>query len=78
MVALGVLCEGISFVWNFRLIALAGSLIASTVIYFVPVVAITISVVFTSEELTWFQLAGCSVVLLGAAVGQGRLKFKTR
>lgn len=78
MVALGILCTGISFVWNFRLIALAGSLIASTVIYFVPIVAITISVVFTSEELTWFELVGCGVVLLGAAVGQGRLRLKSR
>jgi drug/metabolite transporter (DMT)-like permease len=76
--ALGVLCTGISFVWNFKLISLAGSLVSSTVIYFVPVVAILISVIFTSETITWYQLVGCSTVLFGAAVSQGRLRRKTR
>ena len=77
ILALGVLCTGISFVWNFKLIFLAGSLVSSTVIYFVPVVAILISVIFTSETITWYQLVGCSTVLLGAAVSQGRLRHKT-
>ena len=77
ILALGVLCTGISFVWNFKLISLAGSLVSSTVIYFVPVVAILISVIFTSETITWYQLVGCSTVLLGAAVSQGRLRHKT-
>jgi len=78
ILALGVLCTGISFVWNFKLISLAGSLVSSTVIYFVPVVAILISVIFTSETITWYQLVGCSTVLFGAAVSQGRLRRKTR
>ena len=78
ILGLGVLCTGISFVWNFKLISLAGSLVSSTVIYFVPVVAILISVIFTSETITWYQLVGCSTVLFGAAVSQGRLRRKTR
>ena len=59
--------------WNFRVIAAAGSSIASTVTYLTPVVAVIAGVIFLMSPLTWYEPVGGAVVLLGAAIGQGRL-----
>ncbi len=71
--ALGVFGSGFAFMWNFRVIELAGSSRASTVTYFTPVVAMVVGVLFLHESLTWFEPVGVVVVLLGAAIGNGQL-----
>lgn len=74
VVGLGVFSSGLAFMWNFRVIGAAGSSVASTVTYLTPVVAVLVGVTFLHEPLTWFEPVGGLVVLLGAAIGQGRLR----
>lgn len=71
---LGVFGSGFAFMWNFRVIDAVGSSVASTVTYLTPVVAVVVGTVFLHEQLTWFEPVGGAVVLLGAAIGQGRLR----
>jgi drug/metabolite transporter (DMT)-like permease len=75
VLALGIFGSGFAFMWNFRVIAAAGSSIASTVTYLTPVVAVVVGVIFLREPLTWFEPVGGAIVLLGAAIGQGRLRL---
>ena len=77
VVALGVFGSGFAFMWNFRVIAAAGSSIASTVTYLSPVVAVIVGVIFLHESLAWFEPVGGLIVLLGAAIGQGRFLRRT-
>lgn len=72
IIALGAFGSGLAYMWNFRIIAGAGSSIASTVTYLTPVVAVIVGVGFLHESLSWFEPVGGVIVLLGAAIGQGR------
>jgi drug/metabolite transporter (DMT)-like permease len=73
MLALGVFGSGFAYIWNFRLIKEAGSAIASTVTYITPVVAVLMGLIFLGEPLTWNEILGGAVVVLGAAISQNRL-----
>jgi drug/metabolite transporter (DMT)-like permease len=75
MLTLGILGTGYAYIWNFRILAAAGSAIASSVTYVTPVVAVIVGVLFLSESVTWNEPIGGVIVLLGAAVGQGRIKI---
>ncbi len=75
---LGVFGSGFAYMWNFRVIADAGSSIASTVTYLTPVIAVVAGIIFLNESLTWFEPVGGAIVLLGAAIGQGRLRRRLR
>ncbi len=72
VLGLGIFGSGLAYVWNFRVLAAAGSAIASTVTYLTPVVAVVVGILFLHEPLSWFEPVGGAVVLVGAAVGQGR------
>ena len=74
MLALGMVGTGFAYAWNFHVIAVAGSSTASTVTYISPVVATLVGVLFLGEPLSWNEPVGGMVVLLGAAIGQGRLR----
>jgi drug/metabolite transporter (DMT)-like permease len=76
--ALGIFGSGFAYMWNFRVMAAAGSAIASTVTYLTPVVAVIAGVIFLNEPITWFEPVGGAVVLLGAAIGQGRIRLRLR
>jgi len=73
MVTLGVLGTGFAYIWYYRLMALAGSAIANSVTYMSPVVAVLAGTILLHETTTWNQLLGGVVVILGAAISQGRL-----
>jgi drug/metabolite transporter (DMT)-like permease len=75
VLALGVFGSGFAFMWNYRVIAAAGSSVASTVTYLTPVVAVVVGVIFLSEPLTWFEPLGGAIVLFGVAIGQGRIRL---
>jgi drug/metabolite transporter (DMT)-like permease len=75
MIALGVFGSGFAYIWNFKIMAIAGSAIASSVTYLTPVVAVIVGVVFLQEELFWYEPLGALIVLLGAAIGQNRIKL---
>jgi len=75
MVALGVFGSGFAYLWNFRVMELAGSAISSSVTYLTPVVAVIVGVIFLSEKISWNEPVGALVVLLGAAIAQERIRL---
>ena len=78
MLALGILGSGIAYIWNFSIIAAAGSSIASSVTYLTPVVAIIVGWVFLGEVLSWYEPVGALIVIIGAAISQGRFNRKVQ
>ena len=78
MLALGILGSGVAYIWNFSIIAAAGSSIASSVTYLTPVVAIIGGWVFLGEALSWFEPVGALLVIIGAATSQGRFNRKAQ
>jgi drug/metabolite transporter (DMT)-like permease len=75
MIALGVFGSGFAYLWNFRVMQIAGSAIASSVTYLTPVVAVVVGIIFLGEKITWNEPAGALVVLLGAAIAQERIRI---
>ncbi|CAB4785060.1 MAG: EamA family transporter [Actinobacteria bacterium] len=78
MIALGVFGSGFAYIWNFKIMEAAGSAIASTVTYVTPVVAVIVGIIFLGEGVTWYEPVGAAIVLLGAAIGQQRIKIFNR
>lgn len=76
MFALGIFGSGFAYLWNFKVLHLAGPAIASSVTYLTPVVAVLVGMAFLSEKITWNEPVGALVVLLGAAIAQERIKLK--
>ena len=67
---------GFAYLWNLRVMEIAGSAIASSVTYLTPVVAVIVGIIFLGESITWNEPVGALVVLLGAAIAQERIAFK--
>ena len=78
MIALGVLGSGFAYIWLFKIMEAAGSAIASTVTYVTPVVAVIVGIIFLGENIFWHEPVGAAIVLLGAAIGQQRIKIFNR
>jgi drug/metabolite transporter (DMT)-like permease len=78
MVALGVFGSGFAYIWNFTIMRDAGSAIASSVTYVTPLVAVLVGFIFLSETLHWYEPAGAVIVLLGAAIAQGRIPLSRK
>ncbi|MEY4497236.1 MAG: hypothetical protein RLZZ364_541 [Actinomycetota bacterium] len=78
MIGLGVFGSGFAYLWNFRVMELAGSAIASSVTYLTPVVAVVMGILFLGEKITWNEPVGALVVLFGAAIAQERIKISKR
>ena len=74
MIALGVFGSGFAYLWNFKVMQIAGSAIASSVTYLTPVVAVIVGIIFLKEGITWNEPVGALVVLLGAAIAQERFR----
>jgi drug/metabolite transporter (DMT)-like permease len=77
MLALGIFGSGFAYLWNFKVMQIAGSAIASSVTYLTPVVAVIVGIIFLGERITWNEPMGAVVVLFGAAIAQERLKLST-
>jgi len=71
---LGVLGTGVAYVWNYRTIELAGSVVASSVTYITPVVAVIAGVLVLGDQLSPSQVAGGILIVLSALLVQGRLR----
>ena len=78
MFALGILGSGFAYIWNFSIIAAAGSSIASSVTYLTPVVAVFVGWLFLGEVIVWHEPVGALLVILGAAISQGRFNRKVQ
>ena len=75
MVVLGVFGSGFAYIWNFTIMRAAGSAIASSVTYVTPLVAVLVGFIFVNEIPHWYEPVGAVIVLLGAAIAQGRIKI---
>ena len=78
MLCLGVFGSGFAYIWNFRIIQEAGGLIASSVTFVTPVVAVIAGIIFLGEKITWYEPVGALIVLFGAAIAQERIKLFSR
>ena len=78
MIALGVFGSGFAYLWNFRVMEIAGSAISSSVTYLTPLVAVVAGIIFLGEKISWHEPVGALVVLFGAAVAQERIKLFKR
>jgi drug/metabolite transporter (DMT)-like permease len=78
MVALGVFGSGFAYIWNFIIMRDAGSAIASSVTYVTPLVAVLVGFIFLSEIPHWYEPVGALIVLLGAAIAQGRIPLSKK
>ena len=67
--------SGFAYIWNFQIIQSAGSAIASSVTFVTPIVAVLAGVIFLGESITWYEPVGAAIVILGAAIAQGRIKL---
>jgi drug/metabolite transporter (DMT)-like permease len=76
MLALGVFGSGFAYLWNFKVMEIAGSAIASSVTYLTPVVAVIVGIIFLGETITWNEPLGALVVLFGAAIAQERIALR--
>ena len=72
---LGVVGTGIAYILYYRVIEQAGSTIASSVTIVQPVVAVILGMLLLSEKLKWYEFVGGLVIIFGALVSQGRVKF---
>ena len=78
MVALGVFGSGFAYIWNFTIMRAAGSAIASSVTYVTPLVPVLVGFIFLSEIPHWYEPVGAAIVLLGAAIAQGRIPLSKK
>jgi drug/metabolite transporter (DMT)-like permease len=78
MIALGVFGSGFAYLWNFKVMEIAGSAISSSVTYLTPVVAVVAGIAFLGESISWHEPVGALVVLIGAAIAQERIKLAKR
>lgn len=72
LLGLGILGTGMAYVWNYRNIELAGSVIASSVTYITPVIAVILGVLFLRESLSVTQMVGGALVVVSALLVQER------
>lgn len=73
MLILGFIGTGLAYVAYYDLIHKVGSAIASSVTYITPLVGVLLGALLLNETITWNQPVGGLVILLGAAIAQGRL-----
>ena len=72
LVLLGVIGTGIAYVINYRIITDDGPVLASTVTYLLPVVAVILGALVLAEPITLQLAAGVAVVLAGVALPGAR------
>jgi drug/metabolite transporter (DMT)-like permease len=70
LLGLGALGTGVAYVLNFRIIDAAGSTIASTITYCIPVFAVVLGATVLGESVSWHEPVGGVVVLIGIAMAQ--------
>ena len=78
ILALGALGSGLAYVLNYSVIAATSSSTAASVTYLTPVVAVAVGLAILGESLTWYEPVGAAIILLGVAVGQGRIRLPAR
>lgn len=70
---LGIIGTGLAYVAYYDILDKVGSAIASSVTYITPLVGVLLGALLLGEHITWNQPVGGVVILLGAAIAQGRI-----
>lgn len=78
LLALGVIGTGLAYVLNYRIISDDGPVLASTVTYLLPVVAVVIGRLVLAEPITIQLAVGVAVVLLGVGLSRQGKSGATR
>ncbi len=78
VLALGAFGSGLAFATHFYVIEKKGPLIASTVTYWMPLVAVVAGSYLLKEELHWYEPVGGVVVLVGILIIQGRISLSKK
>lgn len=68
LLALGIIGTGVAYVLNYRIITDDGPVLASTVTYLLPVVAVLLGTTLLGESVTVQLAAGVAIVLAGVAL----------
>lgn len=68
LLVLGVIGTGVAYVINYRIISDDGPVLASTVTYLLPVVAVILGALVLAEPITIQLAAGVAIVLAGLAL----------
>lgn len=76
VLAVGVLSSGLGTMLMLFLVRLTDATTTSTASYCVPLVAIALGVTVMGEEVTWNELLGGVLILVGAAMAQGLLHVR--
>jgi drug/metabolite transporter (DMT)-like permease len=72
LLVLGAIGTGVAYVLNYRIISDDGPVLASTVTYLLPVVAVVLGALVLDEPITVQLAAGVAVVLAGVALTRRR------
>ena len=75
IVTLGVFGTGVAYVLYYRIIDAAGSTVARSITIATPGVAVILGVLVLQESIHWYEAVGGLVIMLGAMITQGRVKF---
>lgn len=75
LVVLGLVGTGLAYVAYYDLLDKVGSAIASSVTYITPLVGVALGALVLGETIAWNQPVGGVIVLLGAAIAQGRIRI---
>ncbi len=73
VLAIGALGSGVAYLLYYKVLAVVGSAIASSVTYITPIIAVILGVLVLNEQLKWYEPLGGLIVILGAAVSQGSI-----
>lgn len=73
VLSLGIICTGFAFVLFYRLISRIGSNLAVTNTFMIPLFSLFWANLFLAEEVTFFMLFACTLVLTGVGLTTGSL-----
>lgn len=72
--SLGIICTGFAFILFYRLISRIGSNLAVTNTFMIPLFSLFWANLFLAEEVTFFMLFACTLVLTGVALTTGSIE----
>lgn len=75
---LGIFSSGVATTMNLRVIGRADATTASTALYITPLVAVLIGTTLMGERISWNEPIGGVIILIGAALAQGLIRFGDR
>lgn len=73
VLVLGAVGTGLAYLLFYRLINDVGATSASLVTYLIPIVAVFLGVLVQSDPLTWNIFVGAGIVVVAAALAEGRI-----